>query len=68
MKISATVTEVTLEGDYSNEIQGIELECSRCGHSVEVFGTSDASEKRGCKMLNEECPKGENNFYEADWI
>jgi hypothetical protein len=28
-----------------------------------VFGTSDASERRGGVMLAEECPRRERNFY-----
>lgn len=66
MKISVSVSHISLDGDYSSDVEGIQLECSRCGHTVEVFGTSEASEKRGCVMLNDECLNGESNFYEVD--
>jgi hypothetical protein len=66
MRITADVAEIELEGDYGNTIEGLCVTCSRCGHSVEVFGTSDASARRGAVMLREECPEGGNNFYVAD--
>jgi len=50
MKITAIVSQTTLDGDYGDDIEGIELECTRCGHTVEVFGTSNEPEKRGCDL------------------
>lgn len=41
----------------------VEVTCSKCGHTVESFGTSDASVRRCLALLREECPLGENNFY-----
>lgn len=66
MRVNVTVEEVELEGDHDNPIDGVAVCCGRCGHTVEVFGTSDASIKRGCVMLREECPKGEKNFYAVE--
>jgi hypothetical protein len=66
MKVEVTVEEIEIEGDYDNMIPGVSVCCGRCGHTVEVYGTSDASIKRGCVMLREECPKGEKNFYVAE--
>jgi hypothetical protein len=43
------------------------VKCERCGHEVEVYGTSETSARRGAVMLAEECPKGEKNYYVADW-
>lgn len=65
MLVKVTVEEIEMEGDHDNPVDGVEVCCGRCGHTVEVFGTSDASVKRGCVMLREECPKGESNFYAA---
>jgi len=62
-KVKFEVQYTTLEGDYG-DVDGIELICQKCGHSVEVFGEGESSIKRGAATLNEECPSGENNFYE----
>jgi len=61
-RIKATADEVELEGDYGM-VAGLEVTCAKCGHTVEVFGTSDASERRGGVMLAEDCPRNERNFY-----
>ncbi|HEV3059665.1 MAG TPA: hypothetical protein VGY48_15550 [Vicinamibacterales bacterium] len=61
-RVRVEVDEVVLQGDYG-DVDGIEVKCVRCGHCVEVFGTGDASIKRGCAMLRDECPEKERNFY-----
>ena len=61
--VTVNVEETTLAGDYGVDVAGIEVTCTRCEHVVEVFGTGDASVKRGCVMLRDECPRHENNFY-----
>lgn len=54
-------------GEIDNErggtTPGVTVTCGRCGKVVEVFGTSDASIKRGFVMLREDCDEGEENFY-----
>jgi hypothetical protein len=62
MLVRCTVEEVTMEGDYA-EVESVCAECSRCGHSEESYGTSDASIARCMVMLRENCPRGEQNFY-----
>ena len=62
MKILVEADHVDLDGDHG-PVEGLRLTCERCGHEVEVFGISEASEMRGATMLREECPKKENNFY-----
>ena len=66
MRVKVAVEEIEMEGEGDNPTEGVSVCCGRCGHSVEVFGTSEASIKRGCVMLREECPRGESNFYAAD--
>jgi len=66
MKVKVAVEETTLEGDNHVDVEGIEVRCMRCDHTVEVFGTSEASTRRGCVMLRDECPNSEKNFYEDD--
>ena len=60
--------EVSIEeGDVDTDIgsgYGLTVTCSRCGHSVEVLGTSDASERAACAILRETCPSEEDNWYE----
>lgn len=63
MKVSVEIEEDYFEGDYGGDIAGLRVSCSRCGHSVEVFGQEEASARRGALKLREECPKGENNYY-----
>jgi alpha-D-ribose 1-methylphosphonate 5-triphosphate synthase subunit PhnG len=66
MRVKVEVEEVELEDDRGRPVDGVVVCCGRCGHKVEVFGTGEASVKRGCVMLREECPEGESNFYSPD--
>jgi hypothetical protein len=40
---------------------GVTVTCDECGESVEVHGTGEASIRRGCVMLRDQC--GSTNFY-----
>ncbi len=66
MKVLAIVKEIELEGDYVDSIPSICVTCSRCDHSVKVYGQELASVRRGMIMLREGCPMGESNFYEKE--
>jgi len=66
MRVKVEVEEIEMEGDHDNPIDGVSVCCGRCGHTVEVFGTGDASIRRGCVMLRDECPRNENNFYVSE--
>jgi hypothetical protein len=61
-RVEATSELTDLEGDY-RQVRGLEVTCTKCGHTVQVFGTGEASAKRGGVMLSEECPEDERNFY-----
>lgn len=65
MRVLCEVGQIEMEGDYAT-VEGVCVRCSRCEHSVEVFGTSDRSIRRGLVMLREECPEEESNFYVTD--
>ncbi len=65
-KIKCTIEEITLEGDYGNDISSVMATCSKCGHTTESYGTSESSINRCLALMNEECPEGENNFYIED--
>jgi hypothetical protein len=64
VRVSIDVLEEDLDGDYGS-VPGLIITCSRCRHSVEVFGTEESSLKRGAVMMRDECPFDEANFYEA---
>jgi hypothetical protein len=66
MRVLATVQEIELEGDYDDTIPSICVTCSRCDHSVKVFGQGPNSIRRGMATLHDECPMDENNFYAED--
>ena len=67
MQVRTTVEEIGVTNDNGREIPGLCVTCDRCGHSVEVYGTSQASARRGAIMLREECPNNLKNFYVTDW-
>ncbi|SFD15440.1 hypothetical protein SAMN04488094_11775 [Tropicimonas isoalkanivorans] len=64
MRVKIDVSEEDLDSDYGT-VPGLVITCSRCRHSVEVFGTEEPSVKRGAVMLRDECPFDEDNFYSA---
>jgi hypothetical protein len=68
MRVEVDILEDEVENDDGRPISGLRLTCERCGHEVEVWGTTDASARRGAAMLAEECPNGERNYYDvSDW-
>lgn len=65
MRVPCTVDYIELDGDYG-PIESVSVTCTRCGHSVESYGTSERSIRRCLVMLREQCREGENNFYVCD--
>jgi hypothetical protein len=63
-RVPVSVEETVLENDDGIEVEGVVVTCERCGESVEIYGTSEASIKRGCATLHESCDQ--NNFYTYD--
>ena len=62
----STITDyVELDGDYGS-VDGVEVTCTKCGHSEESRGTEEASLTRCAYLLRENCPLGESNFYEVN--
>lgn len=64
-KVLADIEETILVNDEGYDVDSISATCRDCGHQTESFGTSSASELRCLALLREECPRGENNYYEA---
>lgn len=67
MRVDVEIHQIELENDEGRPVDGICVVCERCGHEVEVFGTTGASARRGAAMLREECPEGKNNYYDVSW-
>jgi hypothetical protein len=62
MRVTVVTAKTTVKDERGRKVEGIVLTCSRCGETVEVYGTSDASVKRGFVKLREAC-KEKTNFY-----
>lgn len=62
MQITIRIDEQEIEGDYGYQ-PGIIATCSECGLEIEVFGQEDASKKRACAKMREQCRRGEDNYY-----
>jgi hypothetical protein len=60
-RVRVDVEEIEMEGDYADDIPGVRVTCSDCGKSVEIYGTSTASIRRGCATLRNQCNRF--NFY-----
>ena len=63
MRVECEIDYIDLENDNGYEVEGVSATCSRCDHSTESYGTSDASIRRCLVLLREECPNGEENYY-----
>jgi DNA polymerase-3 subunit epsilon len=61
--VDVEVDEIEVTANSGRIVDGVRVTCGRCSHSVEVCGRTEASVKRGCAMLRDECPNGERNFY-----
>lgn len=66
MKVECEVDYVTLETDSGRMVDGVELTCSRCGHTTQAYGTGESSIKRALACMREQCPEWEKNFYVSD--
>lgn len=64
-RVATTTSHVDIDGDYGT-VEGVHVECSRCGHVEEAFGTSESSILSCAARLREYCPCGERNFYITD--
>ncbi len=63
MRVSCSIEEISLETESGQEVDGVCVQCGRCGHEVESYGTSDKSVRRSLAVMREECLERENNFY-----
>jgi len=68
MRVRVEVEEIELMGGYDGDqpIASVCVTCTKCGESVEVYGTSGQSVRRGCIMLREGCD-GLNYYFCDDY-
>lgn len=64
--VACEVEYADLDNDRGGTQDGVRLECSKCGHTEESFGTHSGSIKRCLALMRENCPGDEGNYYEAD--
>lgn len=62
-RVKCDVYHETQENDYGTESPCVRAECSKCGHETMCWGDSDSSVRRCLALMNEECPRVEDNFY-----
>jgi hypothetical protein len=62
-RVSVSVFNEDVENENGRFVDGTVLTCDKCGHRVEVLGSSDSSIGYGFVKMREECPNSENNFY-----
>jgi hypothetical protein len=62
-KVKCKIEEIEMETDRGAVIPGVRATCTKCDHTTESFGTSEASIKRCLVLMREECEEGEENFY-----
>ena len=66
-KIVADVETVELDGDYGS-VEGLRISCPSCGESVEVFGTSSSSARRGAAELRDVCTCSGSKYFDlSEW-
>lgn len=66
--VKCEVAHVDLTNEEDVEVPGLEVTCSRCGHRVESFGQRGRSLRRCLAVMREECPRGEENFYQSEEV
>lgn len=66
MKVQATVDRILMPTDDAGLQVGVRVTCESCGHQVECRGSGPRSVRKALAMLREECPLGEENWYETD--
>lgn len=68
MKVEVQVDDRVFETD-SGPRSGLEVTCTRCGRTEQVYGRSTGSAKAGAMMLRANCQNGESNFYDLpEWV
>ncbi|HET9376407.1 MAG TPA: hypothetical protein VFO40_15645 [Chthoniobacterales bacterium] len=64
--VPASVAYIELENDEGHSVESVAVTCNKCGHCTESFGTGGDSIRRCLALLREECPNGEENWYNTE--
>lgn len=64
-RVPCSISEEDVENDDGLLLDGVVATCSKCQHTTSSVGTSEASIRRCLALMREECPKNEQNFYDA---
>ena len=68
MKVDAWIYHTGVENEDGRECSGVTVTCSECGHETQSLGDGEGSVKRCLWLLREECPRGENYYYEGVYL
>ena len=63
--VNCKVRRVDLENEEGIMVPGLEVECTKCGHTTESFGQRGRSLRRCLALMGETCPD-EDNFYTTE--
>jgi hypothetical protein len=63
MRVTVAAAKATVKDERGREAEGLILTCMRCGETVEVYGTSGVSVRRGFVKLRENCKEKGSHFY-----
>jgi hypothetical protein len=62
-RVGVTFTDALITDEGGKQREGVLARCARCTHTSESFGRGLKSRNRCLVVLNETCPRQENNFY-----
>jgi hypothetical protein len=64
--VECEIEYIDLETDRGRIIDSIRARCKKCGHETEALGTHGKSLNYSLHRMHEECPRGEENYYESE--
>ena len=62
-RIECEITYTVGENEKGFDQEITRAYCTRCGNETVSYGHGKLSVKRCLALMNEQCPRGENNFY-----
>ena len=65
-RVLCRVDRRQLQNENYREVDGVIVTCGKCNHEEQAFGSSERSVKRCLVSLRENCPLGEENYYDEE--
>lgn len=62
-EVECEITYTAELNEDNREVDCVYATCKECGHETFSWGDGPDSVKRCLALMNEECPRCENNFY-----